>query len=218
MTQAVRVAIADDHALFRAGLRKLLQAEPGFTVVGEAEDGVAAAQLVRTLIPDVLLLDFAMPTVSAMDVLREIAPWRTSTRTVILTASISSQDAVAAIGLGAVGVLMKTAAEELLFECVRSVAAGQYWVGRDTVGSLIEAVAKSRAGRKGRPFGLTSRELEVVHLVAASCSNREIGERLRISEDTVKHHLRGAFDKTGTSSRVELAVFAMNHRLRDSDA
>src|SRR4029453_6490768 len=145
----VRVAIADDHALFRAGLRKLLQAEPGFTVVGEAEDGVAAAQLVRTLIPDVLLLDFAMPMVGAMDVLREIAPWRQSTRTVILTASISSQDAVAAISLGAVGVLMKTAAEELLFECVRSVAAGQYWVGRDTVGSLIEAVAKSRAGRQG---------------------------------------------------------------------
>ena len=217
MTQAVRVVIADDHALFRAGLRKLLQAEPGFMVVGEAEDGVAAVRLVRTLAPDVLLLDFAMPAGTAMDVLREIASSRRTTRTVILTASISSEDTVAVLGRGAVGVLMKTAAEELLFECVRSVAAGQFWVGRETVGSLIEALAKTRARRQGRPFGLTGRELEVVRLVAASCSNREIGEQLRISEDTVKHHLRRAFDKTGTSSRVELAVFALNHHLEETE-
>jgi DNA-binding CsgD family transcriptional regulator len=98
---------------------------------------------------------------------------------------------------------------------VRSVAAGHYWIGRETVGSLIEALARFRAGVRGtdRPFGLTKRELQIVQLVAESWPNREIAQRLHISEDTVKHHLSRAFEKTGTSSRTELAVFVHHHKL-----
>jgi two-component system, NarL family, nitrate/nitrite response regulator NarL len=210
------VLIADDHAMFRAGLRKLLEAEAGFEVVGEAENGVSATALTRKLAPDVLLLDFAMPGMSGLEVLRELAADVGTTRTVVLTASISPHEMTDVLQHGAAGVLMKTAATELLYEAVRSVASGQYWVGRDTVGSVVEALAASRRGVKqgARPFGLTLRELEVVHLVGEGCSNREIGTRLRISEDTVKHHLSRIFDKTGTSSRVELALFAHHHDVR----
>lgn len=209
----IRVLIADDHAMFRAGLRKLLEAEAGFEVVGEAENGLNAMALTRQLAPDVLLLDFAMPGMSGVDVLRELSTEVGATRTVVLTASIAPNEMTDVLQNGAAGVLMKTAATELLYECVRSVASGQYWVGRDTVGSIVEALAASRRSAKNgaRPFGLTLRELEVVRLVGEGCSNREIGNRLRISEDTVKHHLSRIFDKTGTSSRVELALFAHHH-------
>jgi two-component system nitrate/nitrite response regulator NarL len=214
----IRVVTADDHAMFRAGLRKLLEAERGFAVVGEAQDGVEAVALARRLKPDVLLLDIAMHGMNGMDVLRFLFAERTSVRTVLLTASISPSQMTEALKIGAAGVLMKTAATELLYKCVRSVAKGQYWVGRDMVGSLVEVLATSRpGGSAGRPFGLTKRELEVVQLIGEGCSNPEIAKRLRIAEDTVKHHVTRVFDKTGTSSRVELALFANHHDLRSPE-
>jgi two-component system nitrate/nitrite response regulator NarL len=215
----IRVVIADDHAMFRAGLRKLLEAERGFAVVGEAPDGVQAVALARRLKPDVLLLDIAMAGMNGMDVLQFLFAEQTPVRIVLLTASITPSQMTEALKIGAAGVLMKTAATELLYQCLRSVAKGQYWVGRDVVGSLVEALATARRGQKAaaRPFGLTTRELEVVHLIGEGCSNPEIAKRLRIAEDTVKHHLSRAFDKTGTSSRVELALFAHHHRLESPE-
>ena len=121
----IRVLIADDHAMFRAGLRKLLEAEAGFEVVGEAENGLNAMALTRQLAPDVLLLDFAMPGMSGVDVLRELSTEVGATRTVVLTASIAPNEMTDVLQNGAAGVLMKTAATELLYECVRSVASGQ---------------------------------------------------------------------------------------------
>ena len=213
----IRALIADDHAMFRAGLRKLLEAEAGFEVVGEAENGVTALALTRQLAPDVLLLDFAMPGMSGVEVLRQLSTAIGATRTVVLTASIAPHEMTDVLQNGAAGVLMKTAATELLYECVRSFASGQDRVGRDTVGFIVEALAASHRSVKSgaRPFGLTLRELEVVRLVGEGCSNREIGNRLRISEDTVKHHLSRIFDKTGTSSRVELALFAHHHDMNN---
>lgn len=207
--------ISDDHAIFRAGLRKLLEAEPDFAVVGEASSGDRVAPLIEELRPDLVLLDVSMPGMNGIEVMRELFRRRTSVRVVMLTASISPAQIADALNAGARGVLMKTAATELLFECIRSVANGQYWVGRDHVGSLVEALATSRitAPRWERPFGLTRRELEVIEHVSEGCANQEIANRLAISEDTVKHHLSRIFDKTGTSSRVELALFAHHNRL-----
>ena len=209
----IRIVIADDHAMFRAGLRKLLEAEVGFEVVGEAENGVSATALVRELTPEVLLLDFAMPGMNGVEVLRDLAADGGPTRSVMLTASISPSEITRALQHGAAGVLLKTAATALLYECVRSVAKGQYWVGRDTVSSVVEALALSARGGPpgGRSFGLTRRELDVLQLIGEGCANREIAGRLHISEDTVKHHLSRIFDKTGASSRVELALFAHHH-------
>ena len=212
---AIRLVLADDHAMFRAGLRKLLESAPDFSVVGEAEDGDAAVKLVRRLDPDILLLDFAMPGMSGLDALRELAASPTRARVVLLTASIGPEEMTRALQFGAAGVLMKTAATELLYECVRSVARGQFWVGREMVGSLLEALTNSRGltARGNRPFGLTSREQEIALLVGKSYSNKDIATELGITEDTVKRHLSHIFNKTGRSNRLELAIFVHDHGL-----
>jgi two-component system, NarL family, nitrate/nitrite response regulator NarL len=212
---AIRLVLADDHAMFRAGLRKLLEAAPGFAVIGESENGKATLQLVRELEPDVVLLDYAMPDMTGLDVLRELADTPTKIRIVLLTASIGQDETSQALQLGAAGVLMKTAATELLYECVRSVAAGQYWVGRDLVESLLDALNNARGtkGREVRPFGLTAREQEIARLVGKSYSNKEIATELGITEDTVKRHLSHIFDKTGRSNRVELAILVHDRGL-----
>jgi two-component system nitrate/nitrite response regulator NarL len=212
----IRVLIADDHPIVRDGLRRLLEAEPGFVVVGEAEDGQKAISLARSIQHDVLLLDLAMPVANGLEVLRTLHADGIQVRTVLLTASIESSVMTEALRLGAVAVLLKTTATELLFECLRSVMAGHYWVGREAVLSLVEALANAPApgvATPPKPFGLTQRELEVVQLVAEGYSNKDIAGRLAIREDTVKHHLSHAFDKTGTSSRVELALFAVHHKI-----
>ena len=167
----IRVLIVDDHALFRAGLRSLLEAEPGFRVVAEAESGFGVVGIVQQSRPDVLLLDLALPGIGGMDVLRELAGLKMGVKCVVLTAAISDEAIVEALRLGAVGVLVKTVATELLFKCVRSVMAGKYWVGR--TGDHFAA---------GRPRGLASSgritvasfwaqrcELEVALLVAQGC-------------------------------------------------
>ena len=207
----VRVLVADDHPIFRAGLRKLLETDPDFTVVGEAGDGRDVARLSRSLDPELLLLDVALPGISGLDVLRDLAGDQAGPRTVLVTASIEPADMIVALRLGAAGILMKTAATELLFKCLRAVLAGEYWVGRDTVGSLVEALANLQtpsAASRARPFGLTARELEVLALIATGASNKFIASQLHLSEETVKHHVTNIFEKTGQSSRVELALFA----------
>ena len=142
----IRVLIVDDHALFRAGLRSLLEAEPAFfRVVAEAESGFGVVGIVQQSRPDVLLLDLALPGIGGMDVLRELAGLTTRVKCVVLTAAISDEAIVEALRLGAVGVLVKTVATELLFKCVRSVVAGQDRVGR--TGDHFAA---------GRPHGLAS--------------------------------------------------------------
>lgn len=208
----VRVLIADDHPIFRMGLRRLLDTEPGFEVIGEASDGQQAVTLVRSLQPDLLLLDVAMPVTNGLEVLRQLGAETSRLRTVLLTASIDPSDTQLALRLGASGVLLKTSATDLIFKCMRSVMEGQYWFGRDALRSLVDAVLRSeqvQPAANTRPFGLTARELEVVALVATGASNRDIAHHLNLSEETVKHHLSKIFDKTGQSSRVELALFAV---------
>ena len=134
----------------------------------------------------------------------------------ILTAHIGDSDVSEALQLGARGVLMKHAATELLFKSIHMVMAGQYWVGRDSVADLIEKLRERRAAPVAMPsdpvFGLTPRELEMVAAVVAGCSNSDIADKLAISSKTVKHHLTNIFDKLGLSNRLELALFAVQHR------
>ena len=213
---AVRILIADDHHIFRAGLKRLLEGEPGFTVVGEAADGDEAVRLVQQLLPDILLLDLAMPRMSGLEVLRELGGGGTRVRTILLTAAIDRTEVVAALQLGASGVVLKESATELLFKSIRSVMAGECWVGRDSVTDLVRALRESRpAGPEGArsTFGLTPREREILSSVVAGYTNREIAQKFSLSEDTVKHHLSNIFDKVGASNRVELTLFAVHHGL-----
>jgi DNA-binding NarL/FixJ family response regulator len=223
LADTVRIIIADDHAIFRKGLKSLLDAEPGFQVVGEAENGDEAVLLARSLVPDVLLLDLAMPRVSGMEALRALAAESAPipVRTILLTAGIQRPEILDALQLGAVGVVLKTVPPELLFKSIRAVMLGQHWIGNECVSDLVQALRSyGDASTPARArFGLTPREMEITSAVAAGLSNKEIAQKFVLSADTVKHHLTNIFDKVGASNRLELALFAIHHRLveeRDS--
>jgi DNA-binding NarL/FixJ family response regulator len=220
VTNPVRILIADDHILFRDGLRKLLQTEPGFQVVGEASDGEMLIALARETKPDLILIDLSMPRQDGMEVLRELASSAFSGRTLLLTASIEKAQVVQALKLGAYGVILKESTTQRLFDCIRCVMAGEYWIGRESVSDLVKALrsfaSPADGGTRTKDFGLTPRELEIVVMVVAGYSNPDIAQRCSISQQTVKHHISNIFDKLGVSNRLELALFAVNHRLTDA--
>jgi two-component system nitrate/nitrite response regulator NarL len=212
----VRIVTVDDHPIFRDGLRRLLEAEPDLAVVGEAVDADEAITLARTLSPDIVLLDVAMPKTSGLDVLQALAQMP-GARVIILTAAIDKADIIKSLQLGARGVVLKESATGLLMKAIRIVMEGGYWVGRESVSDLLLALQSlgpppDRA--ESLPaFSLTQRELQIVALVVEAAGNRKIAETLAISEKTVKHHLTNIFEKLGVSSRLELALFAAQHRL-----
>lgn len=217
----VRVVVADDHPIFRDGLRRLLESRQGFEVVGEAADGGEAITKVAELKPDILLLDLAMPRVTGLAALRELAAASGPTRTILLTALIDKADILTALQLGARGVVLKDAATELLFKSIDAVLDGGFWVGREAVADLIDALKDATPTGKGegrqKNFGLTKRELDVVGAIVAGDTNKEIAAKFSISQDTVKHHLSNIFDKTGVSTRLELGLFAVHHKLVSRD-
>ena len=206
----VRIVIADDHPIFRDGLRRLLESEPGFEVVAEAVDGIEAGRIVKESAPDILLLDVAMPRMGGVDAL-EIIPLD-STRVILLTAAIDPSDLLRAIQRGARGVVLKESATRLLVDGIHKVMSGQYLIGTGVVDDLAQAVRQVSV-QPAQRYALTSRELDIVAAIVAGDSNRDIATRLGISLQTVKHHLTSVFDKTGVSSRLELALMAIRHGL-----
>ena len=212
----IDILIADDHEMFRDGLRLVLEAEPGIKVIGEARDGAEAVRLTRSLKPHILLLDLSMPNHPGFEALKALGSGGPNeTRVILLTAEVAKRQIVEALQLGARGVVLKSSATEFLLKAIQTVMAGGYWVSREKVGNLVQylrdLIQSSSEETRQRRYGLTARELEIVSAVVMGYSNREIAAHLKISQDTVKHHLSNIFNKTGVSSRLQLALFAVNH-------
>jgi DNA-binding NarL/FixJ family response regulator len=206
--------IADDHAIFRDALRKLLDSDDEITIVGEAQNGAECIKKVCELKPDILLLDLRMPDKDGLAVLEEVNFDTLPTRVIVLTAAENDRDVVRAMRLGARGVVLKESAIELLVKSIHSVHAGEIWIDSRMTVDVMKAFSTSpeSGGRSGRAL-ISDREMEVLQLVAQGFHNKEIGTTLFISEQTVKNHVHNIFDKVGVSDRLELMLYAIHHRL-----
>jgi DNA-binding NarL/FixJ family response regulator len=212
----IKLLIADDHAIFRDGLRKLLDSEEEITIVGEARNGAECIKMLGKLQPDILLLDLRMPDKNGLAVLEEVNFDTLRTRVIVLTAAEDDRDSVRAMRLGARGVVLKESAISLLVESIHRVHAGEIWLDSHTTAEVITAFSStSKSGACSEKPLLSDREMEVVRLVAKGFPNKEIGEELSISSQTVKNHLHNIFDKIGVSDRLELALYAIHHHLID---
>ena len=214
----VRLLIADDHPIVRDGLKKLLQLEEDFEVVGEAGDGREVLDKVRELDPDVLLLDLRMPNLDGLGALQALQQVNKRTRVIILTASEDKNEFVQAMKLGCSGIVLKQTAPDLIVKSIRKVNAGEIWLDSHTTAAVMRTFSTGPddpgGGGKGRERSpLSTREREIVALVAQGYKNKEMAEKMFISEQTVKNHLHNIFDKLGVSDRLELALYAIHKGL-----
>lgn len=210
--ESIRVLVVDDHTIFREGLTKLLTAEPDIAVVGQARSGAECLELVGKLQPDVVLLDLKMPDRDGLEVLADLGGRGEPARTIVLTASEDERDYVEAVRRGARGVVLKQAATERLLEGIRRVHRGEMWIDQRVASDLFHTITRPPAAPAEKPL-LTARELEIVTLVTRGFRNKDIADKLSISEQTVKNHLHSIFDKLGVSDRLELALYALHHKL-----
>ncbi len=214
---AIRIVVADDHPVVRFGVRNMLTSEPGFEVVGEAEDGDDAITQTLELEPDILLLDLLMPRLPGLEAMRAIMTKSPRVKIVLLTSTITQQQIIEALQIGARGIVLKDSVAGDLSQALRAVLSGDYWIGGERVANLVKALqqlmAQVAAAPDRKTYGLTPRELEVVTCIVEGCSNRDIAKQFSISEETVKRHLSNVFDKTGVSTRLELALFTIAHKL-----
>ena len=221
-TQArrIRVAIADDHPIVRDGIRKLLNLEDDLEVVGEAGDGQQVLQLLQEYEPDVLLLDLRMPNMDGLAVMQTLQHSALKTRIIVLTASEDKNEFVQAMKLGCSGIVLKQTSPDLIVKSIRKVHSGEIWLDSHTTAAVMRQFASPLEVANGGSLGkarerspLSQREREIVALVAQGYKNKEMAEKMFISEQTVKNHLHNIFDKHGVSDRLELALYAIHKGL-----
>ena len=212
---AIRVVIADAHPLFILGVRALLAEESGIEIVGDANDGEKALQIAARTRPDVLLLDAALERIGGLEVLNRLHAMKLPTRPILMAAAIDGVELRTALVRGARGVLLKHMATDLLTKCIRQVMKGEYWIGRDSVAELVDALRRSAKAEEPAST-LSQRERDIVSAVLKGASNKDIAWQLGLGEQTVKNHLRRIFAKLRVANRVELAVHAMAHQIGDA--
>ncbi|MBE1581916.1 response regulator [Nonomuraea angiospora] len=213
----IRVLVADDQALVRAGVRMLLQATGDMEVVGEAVDGAEAVRLAERHLPDVILMDLRMPRVDGLEAIKRVLAARPGARIVVLTTFAEDANVYAALRAGAVGFLVKDDEPERMVDAVRRAAAGEQLLAPSVLRRVVERFldAEEQAAAPP-PAGLTERELEVLALVGTGLSNAEIAEELHVGVTTVKTHIAAAMEKLGLRNRIQAAVVAHRTGLVDA--
>jgi two-component system, NarL family, nitrate/nitrite response regulator NarL len=227
-TQPIRVFIADGQPIVLEGLRWVLSQYPGIQVVGEAADGIEVIEKALQLEPDIILLDFKLPRVDGLAVLRSIQSRVPRTKVIIFTSSDNKNDFVEAMKLGCSGILLKEAPTSLIEKSIQRVQAGEIWLDSNTTAAVIRhfaspkdfpaahtpgtgSTSSNKASRERAQ--LSQREREIIVLIAQGYKNKEIAEKMFITEQTVKNHLHNVFDKLGVSDRLELALYAIHNSL-----
>ena len=210
---AIRLVLADDHPIVLQGLEQLFARQGDFEVVDSCPDADSAMAAVRSLRPDVLVLDLRMPGIGGLDVLRRIGAEGLACRTVLLTAAIRDDEVVEAVRLGVMGLVLKESSPDTLVDCVRRVHRGESWIEKDTVTRAFRSVLDREAAGREMSEALTSREIEIVKMVARGLRNKAIAEGLSISEGTVKVHLHNIYEKLGVDGRLELVLCAQEKGL-----
>jgi DNA-binding NarL/FixJ family response regulator len=219
--ELIRIVIADDHPIFRDGLRKLLTLEPDFRVVAEARDGKEVLEVLDEHQPDILLLDLKMPGLDGLTALQKLQNSRHKTKVIVLTASEDKNQFVQAMKFGTCGIVLKQTATDLLIKSIRKVHSGEIWLDSHTTAAVMRQFSSAmdptplggRGDRDRDRSPLSQREREIVVLVAQGFKNKEMAEKMFISEQTVKNHLHNIFDKLGVSDRLELALYAIHKNI-----
>ena len=209
----IRVVIADDHPIVLEGLAQLFALEKDFQVVARCHNGEEALEAVERLAPDVLVLDIRMPVRDGMAVLRELAARKSPARVVLLTAEANDNEILEAVRLGVYAVVLKEKASQTLVQAARAASRGEQMLDDRSVRRALDHLLRREAGVAAARKVLTSRELDIVRMVATGMRNKQIGEALSISEGTVKIHLHSIYAKLGVSGRVELTLYAREHAL-----
>ncbi|HEY8205574.1 MAG TPA: response regulator transcription factor [Pyrinomonadaceae bacterium] len=212
---AIKILIVDDHLLVRTGLRMLIESEPDLKVVGQASNRSEALALAKSEQPDLILLDIDLGSENGLDFLPELTDTVAGVHVLVLTGLREIESHRRAARLGAAGVVLKEHAADVLLKAIKKVQAGELWLDRSMMGSLLREMTQPPKidAEAAKIATLTRREREVLTLVAEGLKNRDIAARLFISETTVTHHLSSVFAKLGVSDRLELVIYAFANNL-----
>ncbi len=219
----IRVLLADSHPVVIEGLKSILRSESDITIVGQATDGIEALEMVTALDPDVLLLELRLPRMDGLTLLRNLASRSSRAKSLLFPASDLKDEFVEAMKLGCSGILMKQSPAALIAKSIRKINEGEIWLDASTTATVIRQFASpsessppSSPGNGKHPRDraqLSQREREIIVLIAQGYKNKEIAEKMFITEQTVKNHLHNVFDKLGVSDRLELALYAIHNSL-----
>jgi DNA-binding NarL/FixJ family response regulator len=210
---SIRLVIADGHPFILNALENLFHHEQNIEILARCRNGEEALQAVRQHQPDILVLDIRMPQKDGLAVLYEMRLEQLSTRVVILTAELDERETLRALRLGVSGIVLKNAPPQLLVQCIRKVHAGGQWLERHSSGRVLDQLLRREAGVRELARVLTSREREILQLVAGGLSNKAVAKELSLSEGTVKTHLHNIYKKLGIHDRVALLLYIQDKRL-----
>jgi two-component system, NarL family, nitrate/nitrite response regulator NarL len=214
-SEPIRILIVDDHAVVRAGLRMLIDQNPAMKVVGLAGNRSEALAIAASEQPDLIILDILLGDQDGLTILPDLREVAKNVRVLVLTGLRGSESQRRAMLAGAMGVVLKEHAAEVLIKAIIKVNEGEVWLDRLMMGSLLDEMSQAPEvdSEKGKIASLTEREREVIALIAEGLKNKQIGQRLFISETTVTHHLSSIFSKLDVSDRLELVIYTFAHKL-----